>query len=70
MTDEESINAVEDKTALLRPNQIREATCGWKGLLVWAVCTMVILVFGVILVKLFVPTPGRASQFSGVSLFD
>lgn len=65
MTDEEVLIAVEDKRALLRPNQIREAICGWMGLLASTVCTVVIL--GVILVKLLVPTPGRTSQFLGVT---
>ena len=53
MKDEEGINAVDDdKRALLQPNQTREAICGWKGILAGAVCTILLLVFGVILVKL------------------
>lgn len=68
MTDEEGNNALEDETALLRANHIRKAICGGKGLLAWTLCSTMLFVYGVILVKLLVLTSGRASQFSGVSL--
>lgn len=68
MKDEEAIIAVDDKRALLRPTQAHEAICGWKGLLAGAVCTTLVLIFGVILVKLLFPTPSRAIQCSDVSL--
>ena len=69
MTDEEGMNALEDKRALLRPTQIHTAICSWKGLLAWAGFITVVLVFGIILVKLLVPTPRRTSQFLSLSLF-
>ena len=45
---------LESKQALLpRANRIREAVCGWNGLLAWAVCTtFLLLVFGITLVWL------------------
>ena len=57
MTEEDTDGVslqLESKQALLpRADRIREAVCGWNGMLAWAICmTFLVFVFGITLVKL------------------
>lgn len=62
MTEEDTDGGslqLESKQALLpRADRIREAVCGWNGMLAWAVCmTFLVFVFGITLVRLLLTVP-------------
>lgn len=67
MTDEEQTTPLEDKLALLRPDQRHETLCKWSGLSAWASCTMAVVIVGLTLVQPLVPVVGIARPCLGLS---